>query len=276
MSLRFTVLSSGSTGNATVIQNKDATLMIDAGLSCKRVNQLLEEQGLSGSQIDGILVTHEHSDHIKGLGAFSRKHQVPIYANEKTWEALEKHIGDIAEEHRIVMQTGEARDFGDLRVESFGISHDAAEPVAYNFYEGETKLSVATDLGYVSDKVQEQLQDANVMVFESNHDVEMLRMGRYPWNIKRRILGDLGHLSNEDAGNALCDIATGNTRRVYLAHLSREHNQMDLAKMSVQGAMEDRGYFFKETELQLRDTYYDRPTPWDTVLEKTRIPALSE
>ena len=116
--------------------------MIDAGLSCKRVNQLLEEQGLSGSQIDGILVTHEHSDHIKGLSTFSRKHQVPIYANEKTWEALEKHIGDIAEEHRIVMQTGEARNFGDLRVESFGISHDAAEPVAYNFYGGERLSSV--------------------------------------------------------------------------------------------------------------------------------------
>ncbi|WP_028543662.1 MBL fold metallo-hydrolase [Paenibacillus taiwanensis] len=265
MSLRFTVLSSGSTGNATVIQNDDATLMIDVGLSCKRTDELLKEQGLSGAAIDGILVTHEHSDHIKGLGAFSRKHNVPVYANEKTWEALEKHIGTIAEQNRIVMQTGEAKDFGDLRVESVGISHDAAEPVAYTFHEGDTKLSVTTDLGYMSDKVRDAIIDSDVMVLESNHDVEMLRMGRYPWNIKRRILGDMGHLSNEAAGEALCDAMTGNTRRVYLAHLSREHNQQDLAKMTVQNVMEDRGHFYKESELKLLDTYYDRPTSWDTV-----------
>lgn len=271
MSLRFTVLSSGSTGNATVIKNKDTTLMIDVGLSGKRTEQLLNDQGLSGANIDGILVTHEHSDHIKGLGAFSRKHNIPIYANEKTWEALGKHVGEIAEDNRIVMQTGEVRDFGDLRVESVGISHDAAEPVAYTFREGETKLSVVTDLGYMSDKVRDAIIDSDVLVLESNHDVEMLRMGRYPWNIKRRILGDEGHLSNEAAGDALCDVMTGNTRRVYLAHLSREHNQIDLARMTVQDVMNDRGHFLKESELQLRDTYYDKPTAWDTVNENNSV-----
>ncbi|MGZ9585937.1 MBL fold metallo-hydrolase [Paenibacillus marinisediminis] len=271
MSLRFTVLSSGSTGNATVVKNDDTTLMIDVGLSGKRTEQLLQEQGLSGADIDGILVTHEHSDHIKGMGAFARKHKVPIYANEKTWEALDKHIGEIAEENRIVMQTGEARDFGDLRVESVGISHDAAEPVAYTFTEGETKLSVATDLGYMSDKVRDAITDSDVLVLESNHDIEMLRMGRYPWNIKRRILGDEGHLSNEAAGEALCDVMTGNTRRVYLAHLSREHNHQDLARMTVQNVMEDRGHFFKESEFQLYDTYFDKPTAWDTVNAKTPV-----
>ncbi|MCM3340977.1 MBL fold metallo-hydrolase [Paenibacillus sp. MER TA 81-3] len=271
MSLRFTVLSSGSTGNATVIQNDEATLMIDVGLSCKRTEQLLEEQGLSGKQIDGILVTHEHSDHIKGLGAFARKYDVPIYANENTWEALTKHVGAIADEKRIVMQTGEARDFGDLRVESYGISHDAAEPVGYSFYEGDTKLSVTTDLGYMSDKVRDAVIDSDVLVMESNHDVEMLRMGRYPWNIKRRILGDMGHLSNEAAGEALGEVVTGNTRRAYLAHLSRDHNMMDLARMSVQNVMEDNGHFFKESEFQLRDTYYDKPTPWDTVHVKSPV-----
>lgn len=268
MSLRFTVLSSGSTGNATVIQNDDATVMIDVGLSGKRTEQLLQEQGLTGAAIDGIFVTHEHSDHIKGLGAFSRKHNIPIYANEKTWQALDKSIGEIAEENRVIMQTGEAKDFGDLRIESVGISHDAAEPVAYTFHEGETKLSVATDLGYMSDKVRDAIMDSDVLVLESNHDIEMLRMGRYPWNIKRRILGDEGHLSNEAAGEALCDVMTGNTRRAYLAHLSREHNQMDLARMTVQNVMDDRGHFYKESEFKLCDTYYDKPTAWDNVSAK--------
>ncbi|MDO7906197.1 MBL fold metallo-hydrolase [Paenibacillus sp. JX-17] len=266
MGISFTVLSSGSTGNATVVRNEDTTLMIDAGLSAKRLDELLKERELTGEDLDGILITHEHSDHIKGLGAMARKYNLPVYANEKTWAALgTKSIGQIAEEKRIIMQTGEVREFGSLRVESFGISHDAAEPVAYNFIDGKEKLSVATDLGYMSDKVREAIKDADVMVLESNHDVEMLRMGRYPWNIKRRILSDIGHLSNEAAGAALSELLNGTTKRTYLAHLSLDHNMMELAKMSVRSAMEDRGCFYKDTEFRLCETYYDRPTPWDKV-----------
>lgn len=265
MGMRFTVLSSGSTGNATIVQNETATMLVDVGLSAKRMDELLEEQGVNGTDLDGILVTHEHSDHIKGLGALARKYNLPIYANEATWEALNKHVGKIAEEKRVVMQTGEALDFGTLRVESYGISHDAAEPVGYCFYDGKEKLSLATDLGYMSDKVKEAIIDSDVLVLEANHDVDMLRMGRYPWNIKRRILSDIGHLSNEASGEALSQLLTGNTKRTYLAHLSREHNMMDLAKMTVRDVLEDHGIFYKETEFQLRDTYYDRPTPWDKV-----------
>ena len=271
MGISFSVLSSGSTGNATVVRNEDTTLLIDAGLSARRIDELMKERDMSGEELDGILVTHEHSDHIKGLGAVARKYNLPVYANEKTWEAMNRSIGNIAEENRIVMDSHEVMDFGTLRVEPFEISHDAAEPVAYTFYEGETKLSVATDLGYMSDKVRDAIMDSDVLVLESNHDIEMLRMGRYPWNIKRRILGDEGHLSNEAAGEALCDVMTGNTRRVYLAHLSREHNQQDLARMTVQNVMDDRGLFFKESEFQLCDTYYDKPTAWDTVNAKTPV-----
>ncbi|GIO32826.1 MULTISPECIES: MBL fold metallo-hydrolase [Paenibacillus] len=267
MGISFTVLSSGSTGNATVVRNEETTLMIDAGLSAKRIDELLQERDVTGEEIDGILVTHEHSDHIKGLGAVARKYDLPIYANEKTWEAMEKSIGKIAEENRVVLGTGEVRDFGSLRVESFGISHDAAEPVGYCFYDGDEKLSVATDLGYMSDKVKQAISDSNVLVLESNHDIEMLRMGRYPWNIKRRILGDMGHLSNVDAGEALSELLTGDLKRTYLAHLSRDHNMMDLAKMTVRDSMEERGCFYKDSEFKLCDTYYDRPTPWDKVSE---------
>lgn len=267
MGISFTVLSSGSTGNSTIVRNEETTLMIDAGLSAKRIDELMKERDVTGEEIDGILVTHEHSDHIKGLGAVARKYDLPIYANEKTWEAMEKSIGKIAEENRVVLGTGEVRDFGTLRVESFGISHDAAEPVGYCFYDGNEKLSVATDLGYMSDKVKQAISDSNVLVLESNHDIEMLRMGRYPWNIKRRILGDMGHLSNEDAGEALSELLTGDLKRTYLAHLSRDHNMMDLAKMTVRDSMEERGCFYKDSEFKLCDTYYDRPTPWDKVSE---------
>ncbi|MEC0371153.1 MBL fold metallo-hydrolase [Paenibacillus chibensis] len=267
MGISFTVLSSGSTGNATVVRNEETTLMIDAGLSAKRIDELLKEREVTGEEIDGILVTHEHSDHIKGLGAVARKYDLPIYANEKTWEAMEKSIGKIAEENRIVMDSGEVRDFGSLRVESFGISHDAAEPVGYCFYDGNEKLSVATDLGYMSDKVKQAISDSNVVVLEANHDIELLRMGRYPWNIKRRILGDMGHLSNIDTGAALSELLTGDLKRTYLAHLSRDHNMMDLAKMTVRDSMEERGCFYKDSEFKLCDTYYDRPTPWDKVSE---------
>lgn len=265
MGIEFTVLSSGSTGNATVVQNESATVLVDVGMSAKRMDELFKEQLVNPASIDAIVITHEHSDHIKGLGALARKYDLPVYANEATWGALERHVGKLAEEKKIVMQTGEAVDFGTLRVESYGISHDAAEPVGYCFYAGEEKLSLATDLGYMSDKVRTAISDSDVLVLESNHDVDMLRMGKYPWNIKRRILSDVGHLSNEASGEALSQLVTGNTKRAYLAHLSREHNLMDLAKMTVRDVMEDHGLFFKDHEFQLRDTYYDRPTPWDKV-----------
>jgi phosphoribosyl 1,2-cyclic phosphodiesterase len=247
------------------VQSGEVKLLIDAGFSAKKVEALLKEREVAASELDGILVTHEHSDHIKGLGALARKHDLPIYANEKTWEELDKQIGQIAEGNKRVMETGTMQDFGTLKVESFGISHDAAEPVGYCFYEGDQKLSVATDLGYMSSKVKEKIIDSDALVLEANHDVEMLRMGHYPWNIKRRILGDKGHLSNDAAGEALGDVMTGKTKSVYLAHLSRDHNLMDLARLTVNNLVEERGISFETNKLELKDTYYDRPTKWDTL-----------
>jgi phosphoribosyl 1,2-cyclic phosphodiesterase len=265
MGLRFTVLASGSTGNATVVSSDEATVLIDAGLSMKKIEALMKEREVSGDQLDAILVTHEHSDHIKGVGAFARKYELPVYANEKTWGAMLRTVGEIPDAQRRILPTDGVMEIADLRVESYAISHDAVEPVGYCFYADGVKLSLATDLGYVSDKVMRQLQNSDVLVLESNHDIEMLRMGRYPWNIKRRILGDTGHLSNEAAGEALCTLLSGSTRRVYLAHLSQEHNLMDLAKLTVNTIMQDNGVFYQKHEFELRDTYYDRPTLWDVL-----------
>ncbi|RKP51352.1 MBL fold metallo-hydrolase [Cohnella endophytica] len=267
MGLRFTVLSSGSTGNATVVATDSAKVLVDVGFSGKKIEELMKERDVAAQELDAIFVTHEHSDHIKGLGAFARKHKLPVYANEKTWAAMLRTVGDIPDDQRKILPSDSVLEIADLRIESYAISHDAAEPVGYCFQADGAKLSLATDLGYVSDKVMRQLHNSDVMVLESNHDVNMLRMGRYPWNIKRRILGDTGHLSNEAAGEALSSLLTGSLKRVYLAHLSQEHNLMDLAKLTVSSVLENNGHFYHKNEFALCDTYHDRPTLWDIVKE---------
>jgi len=179
---------------------------------------------------------------------------------------MDKQAGDIPDKQRHVLETGGELQLGGVRVQSFPISHDAAEPVGYCFECGGQKLSFATDLGYVSERVREKIIDSDVLVLEANHDTEMLRIGRYPWNVKRRILSDVGHLSNEAAGEALCDvIGGGKVRRVYLAHLSRDHNMMDLAKLTVHNVVEEKGFSLSGRKVRLMETYYDRPTLWDTV-----------
>lgn len=267
MGLQLCILASGSTGNAVVVKNKEATVLIDAGLSAKKLEQLMNGRDLSCRMIDAILVTHEHSDHIRGLGPIARKYDLPVYANAKTWEAMSDKIGEIDDRRRIVFETGETLDFGKLKVDSYEISHDAAEPVGYSFYDGETKIGLATDLGYISPNVRDHIIDCDVLVLESNHDTEMLRVGSYPWNVKRRILSDTGHLSNQAAGEALVDLLTERTKRVYLAHLSRDHNLMDLARLTVNNILKEHGILEKYPQLRLMDTYYDRPTLWDDLRE---------
>lgn len=265
MGVRFSILASGSTGNSMIVESQENRILIDAGLSMKKIEQLLQERQTQLNAIDAVFITHEHSDHIKGLGALARKHRLPVYANSRTWAELDKLIGDIAEEQVRVMETGERIQVGTLTVESFAISHDAAEPVGYCFYEKDLKISLATDLGYMSPKVKEKIADSDALILEANHDVEMLRIGHYPWNIKRRILSDTGHLSNEAAGEALCELITSRTRGVYLAHLSRDHNLLDLAKLTVQHILQENGILNKYRQIQLMDTYFDRPTKWEVV-----------
>ncbi|MBA2872875.1 phosphoribosyl 1,2-cyclic phosphodiesterase [Anoxybacillus calidus] len=259
MSIRFSVLASGSTGNAFFVETDRSSLLVDAGLSGKQMEQLFQQIERDMRQLSGILVTHEHSDHIKGLGVIARKYQLPIYANEKTWKAMEGLIGDIPTEQKFVFQMGTVKTFGDLDVESFGVSHDAAEPMFYVFHHEGKKLVLITDTGYVSDRMKGIIKNADVFVFESNHDVEMLRMGHYPWNIKRRILSDVGHVSNEDAGLALADVIGDNTKRIYLAHLSQDNNMKDLARMSVTQVLASKGIIVGE-QFDLYDTDPKIPT----------------
>lgn len=241
MSFHFSILASGSTGNAFYIATENERILVDAGLSGKQLDHLFDEAGLDPAGLNRILVTHEHSDHIKGLGIAARKYNLPIYANQKTWHAMEGSIGNIATDQKFVFDTSHVETFGDIDVESFGVSHDAAEPMFFTFRHEGKKVALVTDLGYVSERIKKTVEDADVFIFEANHDVEMLRMGRYPWNVKRRILSDSGHISNEDSALALTDIIGNQTKRIYLAHLSQDNNMKELARMSVENVLKERG-----------------------------------
>ncbi len=259
MSLQFSVLASGSTGNAIYVEDGQHSFLVDAGLSGKQMEILFQKIDRDMSNLSGLFVTHEHSDHIKGLGVVARKYKVPIYANQKTWQAMESHIGEIATEQKFIFDMETVKNFGATEIESFGVSHDAVEPMFYVFHHAGKKLVLITDTGYVSDRMKGIISNADMYVFESNHDVQMLRMGRYPWNIKRRILSDVGHVSNEDAAIAMSDVIGDKTKRVYLAHLSLDNNMKELARMSVTQTLESRGLIVGD-QFDLYDTDAKSPT----------------
>lgn len=244
--------------------------MLDAGLSCKKIEEKLMLQNVDPSWIEGILVTHEHVDHMRGISVFSKKYNANVYANLATWDALQRLKVDVTDDRKRVFKTGQELDFGTMGVRTFPVSHDASEPVGYAFTDGKVKLGIATDLGYMSPKVAEAIAGSDVLVLESNHDVEMLRVGRYPWSIKRRILGDEGHLSNVAAGEALSELNHAGLMRVYLAHLSKEHNYQELARLTVHQTLEELGVNY---QFRLMDTYDDRATAWDDVRQDE--PALT-
>ena len=262
--MRFSILASGSTGNSIIVETDQTTILIDAGLSGKQIENQLKQVDIDPKSIDAILVTHEHADHIKGVGVLARRYHLPVYTHEKTWLELDWLVGEIPDEQRHFFDEGEIKSFDDLTVESFAISHDAAFPMGFCFYEGDKKLTIATDLGYVSQKIKDTILGSAAYIFESNHDVEMLRMGHYPWNIKRRILSDVGHLSNEDAGGALADILEGQGEKIYLSHLSKDNNMTELARLTVKNILEESG-FIMEDEVKLLDTSPTKPTPLDEI-----------
>ncbi|HIX42210.1 MBL fold metallo-hydrolase [Kurthia populi] len=258
--MNFSVLASGSTGNSIYVENGQHAFIVDAGLTGKKMEALLAQIDREAKQLSGILVTHEHSDHIKGVGVLARKHNIPVFANAKTWEAMNSSIGNIPLDQRFEWKTDEVKTFGGLDIQSFAVSHDAAEPMFYTFQEDGRKLVVMTDTGYVSDRMKGFISTADAYVFESNHDVSMLQMGPYPWKIKRRILSDVGHVSNEDAAVAMSEVVAEKETQIYLAHLSKDNNMKELARMSVSQTLESCGIRAGEF-LHLHDTDAEKPTP---------------
>jgi len=260
MSLSFSPLLSSSAGNCSFFGTERTKLLVDAGATGGAIEKALAEIGQSPAELSAILITHEHIDHIKGLGVLARKYKLPIYANKKTWQKIEAKDKNIPLDQKFNFEPFETKTLAGIDIESFSVSHDAIDPQFYIFNNDYKKLTMITDTGYVSDRMKGMIHGSDAFVFESNHDVDMLRMGRYPWKTKQRILSDTGHVSNEDAAHAMCDVITGNTKRIYLSHLSQDNNMKDLARMSVGQILNEHDIDTKK-EVTLCDTDKEKATP---------------
>ena len=233
--MRMCSIASGSSGNCIYVGSDDTHLLVDTGISKKRIEEGLKELDVKGEELDGILVTHEHSDHIQGLGVFSRKYAIPIYATPGTIRGIEKSssLGKMPEGLLHPIETDKMFQLGDIDIHPFQISHDANEPCGYRMENAGKAVAVATDLGTYDDYFVKKLKNLDAVLLEANHDIHMLEVGGYPYPLKRRILGDKGHLSNELSGQLLCDILHDNLKHIMLGHLSKENNYARLAYETV-------------------------------------------
>lgn len=228
-------IASGSSGNCIFIGTEQTSLLVDIGISAKQAETGLHTIDRTLKDIDGILVTHEHSDHIRGVGVAARKAGIPIYGTKGTLEAIKNcsSLGKIDEGLYREISPDEIFQVGDMEIVPFRISHDAADPVAYRVNSGEKSAAVVTDLGGYNDYIVDHLQGLDAVLLEANHDVRMLQAGVYPYYLKQRILSSHGHLSNENAGRLLCRILHDNLKSVFLGHLSKENNYEALAYETV-------------------------------------------
>jgi phosphoribosyl 1,2-cyclic phosphodiesterase len=233
--MRLCSIASGSSGNCIYVGTAKTHLLVDIGISKKKVEAGLEVLGVDPQTLSGILITHEHSDHIQGLGVFSRKYDIPIYATKGTIEGIlnYKSLGKFSEERLHAIQIDETFELGDICIHPFHISHDANEPSGYRFDAGEKSIAVATDLGVYDEYTVSKLQNLDAVLLEANHDIHMLEVGSYPYSLKQRVLGERGHLSNELSGQLLCDILHDDLKHIILGHLSKEHNYERLAYETV-------------------------------------------
>jgi phosphoribosyl 1,2-cyclic phosphodiesterase len=244
-------LASGSTGNATLLETEHTTLLIDAGLGRKEMWRRFEALGRARPErVDAILVTHEHSDHSSGLAQMAREWDCPAYLTEPTHrEILNMYADDPANPGKKAkmecveyIHAGERFEIGDIEIDPFAIPHDAADPVGYAFRTNGTKVAIVTDLGYMPELVKQHLREADFLILESNHDLEMLKMGPYPWYIKQRVMSRTGHLSNAVVSEFLADseVFDARARHLVLAHLSEQNNNPVVARISAEEALNRR------------------------------------
>jgi len=245
MVVSLTVLASGSRGNCSVLATSRTRVLVDAGLSARETFKRLCEAGEDAASFSAIVITHEHSDHVHGLGTLARKLRVPVFLTDATYQAYRRWARDKYQsgpdlprvEH---FRAGESFSIGDLEILPFTIPHDAADPVGFAFRAEGVKIAIATDLGYVPASIVEHLRGCVGMIIEANHDLEMLRGGPYPWAVKQRVMSRVGHLSNDALADFLADDYDGSASFLVLGHLSEQNNHPELARRAAQQALGSR------------------------------------
>lgn len=257
MSLDFCSLASGSSGNCYLIRYNETALLVDVGISGKRIFEGLEYTDTPLENVQAVLVTHEHIDHVQSLPIVTRKAvNAKAYANEATWANINKKVADEKKEY---FCTGDEFYIGGILVKTFPLSHDAADPVGYSFYADGRQISIVTDSGCITQEIFDEIVDADLLVLEANHEVEVLQMCSYPYKTKRRILGELGHLSNVTAAKCICRLmeAKDKARRILLGHLSQQNNEPELAKMTITNILNEEEIYIGDqlqVEVIRRDT----------------------
>jgi phosphoribosyl 1,2-cyclic phosphodiesterase len=256
--VHFATLASGSSGNSIVVGHQNRNFLVDCGISMKSLLHNLSILDLSPSEIEGIFVTHEHSDHIKGIGPVARKLKIPIYASTKIWDEMARSIGKISEEQKVVVDS--SFSCAGLNVRIFPTSHDSRESFGLRVEQIATPtsseqnkvLGIATDTGIITEEMHQCLTGCDALVVEANHDQEMLWQGNYPWYLKKRISGNFGHLENKQLAEGLLEWIDGNTQRIVLAHLSEENNTPEIALATILRALKDSKIAKKSPDLRLR------------------------
>lgn len=233
--MRFCSIASGSSGNCIYVGSGSTNILIDTGISAKRIEVGLNSIGLKTGEISAILVTHEHSDHISSVGVLARRYGIPIYATDGTIKGIlnTKSVGEIDNSLFNTVSTDTKFSIRDMIINPFRISHDANEPCAYRIKCDDGQISIATDLGYYDEYIVDNMRGSDVVLCEANHDVRMLQVGPYPYHLKQRILSNHGHLSNENCGRMISEFLHDNIKHIFLGHLSHENNLPELAYETV-------------------------------------------
>lgn len=249
--MKFCSLYSGSTGNSLFVQGNETKILVDAGVSAKKIVEALDAINENINEINAIIVTHEHIDHIKSLGTLSKKYNIPIYANLGTWNGIDNEKTVTKIENKNYFKIGEEFEIGDLQIKSFSTSHDAMDPCGFSIKHENEKIGIATDLGEMTKEVFNNLKNSKFVLLESNYEPEVLRYCSYPYQLKSRIAGIKGHLSNNEAGKTISELIKNGLENVMLGHLSKESNFPELAYKSVINEMMQRGIKEKEIELNI-------------------------
>lgn len=231
--LNFCSLYSGSSGNSLFIETSNTKLLVDAGVSSKRIEKALSDINVDPFSLDGILVTHEHTDHVQGLGTFSKKFNLPVFVNQETLDAMPKQRDKIASNNLKIFNIFDKFSIGDLDIKPFSIPHDAANPCGFNIWKDNKKISIATDIGHMTNDILKRLEESLFIMLEANYDPEVLRCSSYPFTLKSRIAGPKGHLSNEIAGKTISYLLESGLKNAMLGHLSKESNFPELAYQTV-------------------------------------------